>query len=90
MVENLRHLRALLAFDETANHSSLSEAADALNVTHGAISRQIKLLEQHLGASLFHRKPNGVELTKAGYLCTRAKHASCTRPGIGPLGNGVG
>ena len=65
-MENLRHLRALQAFDETATHSSLSKAADALNVTHGAISRQIKLLEQHLGMTLFHRRPNGVELTKAG------------------------
>ena len=66
MAESLRHLRALQAFDETATHSSLSKAADALNVTHGAISRQIKLLELHLGVSLFYRRPNGVELTKAG------------------------
>ncbi|KIC47128.1 transcriptional regulator [Ruegeria sp. ANG-S4] len=66
MVETLRHLRALQAFDETATHSSLSKAADTLSVTHGAISRQIKLLEQHLGVGLFHRRPNGVELTTAG------------------------
>ena len=66
MPENLRHLRALQAFDETATHSSLTKAADVLNVTHGAISRQIKLLELHLGVRLFHRRPSGVELTKAG------------------------
>jgi LysR family glycine cleavage system transcriptional activator len=66
MAENLRHLRALQAFDETATHLSLSRAAAVLNVTHGAISRQIKQLELHLGVSLFHRRPNGVELTKAG------------------------
>ncbi|WP_170519987.1 LysR substrate-binding domain-containing protein [Ruegeria atlantica] len=66
MAENLRHLRALQAFDETATHSSLTRAADVLNVTHGAISRQIKLLELHLGVTLFHRRPNGVELTTAG------------------------
>jgi LysR family glycine cleavage system transcriptional activator len=74
MSENLRHLRALQAFDETATQSSLTKAADALNVTHGAISRQIKLLELHLGVTLFHRRPNGVELTKAGerlYQSTR-------------------
>ncbi|WP_217356085.1 LysR substrate-binding domain-containing protein [Ruegeria arenilitoris] len=65
-MENLRHLRALQAFDETATHSSLTKAAGVLNVTHGAISRQIKLLELHLGVTLFHRRPNGVELTKAG------------------------
>ncbi|CUH47159.1 LysR substrate-binding domain-containing protein [Ruegeria atlantica] len=66
MPENLRHLRALQAFDETATLSSLTKAANVLNVTHGAISRQIKLLELHLGVTLFHRRPNGVELTKAG------------------------
>ncbi|MEM6659288.1 MAG: LysR family transcriptional regulator, partial [Pseudomonadota bacterium] len=44
MSDNLRHLRALQAFDETATQSSLTKAADVLNVTHGAISRQIKLL----------------------------------------------
>ena len=66
MIENLKHLRALQAFDETATHSSLSKAAGVLNVTHGAISRQIKQLELHLGVILFHRRPNGVEPTKAG------------------------
>ncbi|KIC38121.1 transcriptional regulator [Ruegeria sp. ANG-R] len=66
MAKNLRHLRALQAFDETATQSSLTKAADVLHVTHGAISRQIKLLELHLGVALFHRRPNGVELTKAG------------------------
>ncbi|MDA7964307.1 LysR substrate-binding domain-containing protein [Ruegeria sp.] len=74
MAKNLRHLRALQAFDETATHCSLTKAADVLNVTHGAISRQIKLLELHLGVTLFHRRPNGVELTKAGerlYQSTR-------------------
>ncbi|MEM7318492.1 MAG: LysR substrate-binding domain-containing protein [Pseudomonadota bacterium] len=74
MVENLRHLRALQAFVETSTCSSLTKAADVLNVTHGAISRQIKLLELHLGVTLFHRRPNGVELTKAGerlYQSTR-------------------
>ncbi len=64
--ENLRHLRALQVFDESAIHSSLTKAADVLNVTHGAISRQMKLQELHLGVTRFHRRPNGVELTKTG------------------------
>lgn len=84
MTENLRHLRALQAFNETANHSSLSRAADVLNVTHGAISRQIKLLEAYLGATLFHRRPNGVELTKAG----ERLHQS-TRDAFSTLQSGV-
>ncbi len=66
MTENLSHLRALQAFDETATHSSLTRAAEVLNVTHGAISRQIKLLELHLGVTLFYRRSTGVELTQAG------------------------
>jgi len=79
MPEPLSHLRALQAFDETATQSSLSKAADALNVTHGAVSRQIRLLEAHLGVSLFHRRPNGVELTQAGerlYQSTRGAFAA--------------
>jgi LysR family glycine cleavage system transcriptional activator len=78
-MENLRHLRALQAFDETATHSNLSKAAEILNVTHGAVSRQIKLLEIHLGVTLFRRRPNGMELTKAGeklHLSTKQAFAS--------------
>lgn len=66
IMENLRHLRALQAFNETAQQSNLSKAADALNVTHGAVSHQIKLLEEYLGTTLFNRRPNGVELTVTG------------------------
>jgi len=79
IMENLRHLRALQAFDETASHSNLSKAAEILNVTHGAVSRQIKLLEMHLGVTLFHRRANGMELTKAGeklHLSTKQAFAS--------------
>lgn len=86
-MEKLRHLRALQAFDETANHSSLTKAADVLSVTHGAISRQIKLLEMHLGVTLFHRRPNGVELTMAGerlHQSTRAAF-SALQLGIGDV-----
>ncbi len=65
-MKDLRHLRALQAFDAAATHSSLSRAAEALGVTHGAVSRQVKLLEQYLGIALLHRRPNGVEKTDAG------------------------
>ena len=63
---DVRHLRALQAFDAAATHSNLSKAAESLGVTHGAVSRQIKQLEQYLGVSLLHRRPNGVETTDAG------------------------
>ena len=70
----IRHLRALQAFDAAATTSNLSRAAEMLGVTHGAVSRQIKQLEQYLGLLLFDRKPNGVEKTSAGnqlHLATR-------------------
>ncbi len=62
----VRHLRALQAFDAAATTSNLSKAAKQLGVTHGAVSRQIKQLEEYLGLSLFYRRPNGVEKTSAG------------------------
>ncbi len=84
MVDNLRHLRALQAFDEAATHASFSKAADRLNVTHGAVSRQIKLLEAYLGVTLFHRRAGGVELTAKG-----AQLLQSTRPAFATLHKGV-
>ena len=65
-MSEIRHLRALQAFDAAATHSSLSKAAETLGVTHGAVSRQIKQLEVYLGVALLHRRPKGVEKTDAG------------------------
>ena len=62
----VRHLRALQAFDAVATRLNLSKAANDLSVTHGAVSRQIKQLEQYLGVALLRRLPNGVQLTSAG------------------------
>jgi LysR family glycine cleavage system transcriptional activator len=59
-------LGALLAFEATARLSSLSRAAQELNVTQPAISRQLKLLEQDLGMPLYVRHNRGVELTPPG------------------------
>ncbi|MEM7302896.1 MAG: LysR substrate-binding domain-containing protein [Pseudomonadota bacterium] len=61
----IRHLRALQAFDVVAKRSNLSRAAEDLGVTHGAVSRQIKQLEEHLGVALLRRLPGGVDLTDA-------------------------
>lgn len=41
-------------------------AGEELNLTHGAVSRQIKALENHLGVQLFHRMTRKIELTEAG------------------------
>lgn len=57
---------ALTAFDAAAKLKSFTEAARHLNLTQGAISRQIKILEEQLGVSLFERTGHRVTLTPAG------------------------
>ena len=59
-------LKALPAFEQAASHLSFSAAARELNLTHGAISRQMKSLETHLGVRLFRRLNRRLELTDAG------------------------
>ncbi|MGY5775298.1 LysR substrate-binding domain-containing protein [Rhizobium sp. LEGMi135b] len=59
----LPSLTALAAFEAGARHGSLTLAAAELNVTPGAISRQIKAIEEDLGVALFVRKSKGVTLT---------------------------
>ena len=63
---DLPPLNAIRAFEAAARLGSLSRAADALHVTHGAISRQVRLLEDALGTPLFVRAGRGLRLTPAG------------------------
>jgi LysR family transcriptional regulator, glycine cleavage system transcriptional activator len=59
-------LNALRAFLVAARHQSFSRAAQELSVTHGAISRQVRGLEEFLGVPLFERQVRKVLLTEAG------------------------
>lgn len=59
-------LTALRAFEAAARLGSVTAAAAELAVTQGAISRQIRLLEEDLQQPLFRRLHRGVELTAAG------------------------
>lgn len=59
-------LNALRTFEAAARHLSFSMAAEELNVTQAAVSRQIKILEDDYGAALFNRLTRAVELTDAG------------------------
>lgn len=59
-------LLALRAFVETGRKGSLKAAAEAMGVTSGAVSQQIRLLEHRVGAPLFTRTRYGVRLTEAG------------------------
>ncbi|MDZ5603203.1 LysR family transcriptional regulator [Pseudomonas sp. RP23018S] len=66
MRDELPPLNALRAFEVTARLNSVSQAAEALHVTHGAVSRQIKVLETHLGVALFVKDGRGIKLTDEG------------------------
>lgn len=59
-------LNALRTFEAAARHLSFSLAAEELNVTQAAVSRQIKILEDDYGIALFKRLTRAVELTDAG------------------------
>lgn len=59
-------LTGLAVFESAARHLSFRLAAEELNVTTGAVSRHIKLVENELGLSLFNRTAKGVALTPTG------------------------
>src|ERR1044072_6810887 len=63
-MDRLPPLSSLRAFEAVARRLSFSRAAEDLNVTPGAISQQIRLLEQRLGESLFVRTRRNVALTE--------------------------
>src|SRR3546814_5811130 len=62
---DLPPLNALRAFEVAARLESISRAADELHVTHGAVGRQIRILEETLGAALFSRQGRGLALTRS-------------------------
>jgi LysR family glycine cleavage system transcriptional activator len=68
MSSRLPPLASLRAFEAAARHLSFAKAAEDLFVTPGAISQQVKQLEDWLGVALFRRLPKGVLLTDAGQL----------------------
>ena len=59
-------LHAVRAFVAAARHQSFTRAAVELHVTHGAVSRQVKALETHLGVPLSERLTRQVVLTADG------------------------
>lgn len=66
MARRLPSLNALKAFEAAARAESFTDAAAELFVTHAAISRHIRELEETLGTELFNRTGRGVTLTDAG------------------------
>lgn len=66
----------LRSFEAVARHLNFSAAADEMSVTQSAISRQIKALEDEIGAALFTRGTRHVELTQKGQTLLRAVQGS--------------
>jgi LysR family glycine cleavage system transcriptional activator len=66
MPRGLPPLNALPSFEAAARHLSFSRAADELGVTHGAVSRAVRNLEDYLGAQLMIRATRSVRLTPIG------------------------
>jgi len=59
-------LAALRAFECAGRHQNFSRAGEELGVTHGAISHQVRALEEQLNSQLFIRSSNRLQLTSAG------------------------
>ncbi|HSW08206.1 LysR substrate-binding domain-containing protein [Aquabacterium sp.] len=72
-------LDGLRAFEAVARRLSFSAAAEELYLTQSAVSRQIKSLEEEIGASLFNRGTRKVELTAAGAALEQAVSPSLER-----------
>ncbi|MCH4811714.1 LysR substrate-binding domain-containing protein [Vreelandella neptunia] len=72
-------LNALRAFAEAVRDNSFKAAAHRIGVTPGAVSRQVKQLEDHLGVALFERHANGVCVTEAGRLLAEDVQAGLLR-----------
>ncbi|WP_151116066.1 LysR family transcriptional regulator [Hypericibacter adhaerens] len=66
MPRRLPPLNPLRAFEAAARHGGMTRAAAELNVTHGAVSHQVRALEEALSVELFERRGRHLALTLAG------------------------
>src|SRR6478736_3771447 len=74
-------LNALRAFEASARHLSFTKAGLELFVSQGAISHQVKALEDQLGVQLFRRLPRGLALTDEGLALVPSVRDSFDRIG---------
>ena len=65
-LRRLPNLAALRAFEAAARHENFSRAAEEIHVTHGAISHQVRGLEEELGVQLFIRNGKRITVTPDG------------------------
>ena len=89
---DFKQLRAFLTVSDTGN---VTRAAELLNLVQPAVSRQLRLLEEDVGAQLFERERHGMVLTEAGRALTGyARRALLeldrARAEIGSSADGIG
>lgn len=81
---NLPSLSSLRAFDATARHGGFTGAGRVLNVTHAAVTQQVRALEAELGVALVERIGRSVSLTEAGQ-----RLAQTLSEGFGTISTGI-
>ena len=81
---DLPSLAMLRAFDATARHGGFAGAGRVLNVTHAAVTQQVRALEAELGVALVRRAGRTVSLTEAG-----ARLAKTLGEGFGTIASGI-
>ena len=81
----LPNLAALRAFEAAARHQNFSRAAEEIHLTHGAISHQVRALEQELGVALFARHGKRIAITADG-----AQFAAAIRQALQDIAGAAG
>jgi LysR family transcriptional regulator, glycine cleavage system transcriptional activator len=81
---DLPSLSSLRAFDATARHGGFTAAGRVLNVTHAAVTQQVRALEAELGVQLVRRVGRSVSLTETG-----EKLAQTLGDGFGAISTGI-
>ena len=79
MNRRLPSLNALRCFEVVATHLSIRKAAAVLHVSESAVSRQVRILEDQLGAALFLRTPTGLAITEPGRRLAAETRAALDR-----------
>lgn len=65
-------VNSLVVFEAAGRHLNFTRAGEELALTQSAVSRQVQLLEEHLGAVLFQRQGRSLHLTRDGVRLHRA------------------
>src|SRR6202012_3131410 len=79
MNPDLPPLNPLRVFESVARHLSFTVAAQELHITQGAVSHQVKALEDWLGFELFDRRPRRLRLTRGGQIYAAALGSAFAR-----------